>query len=83
MNTLKEGSCPKPKKPFTKEAQLENIAAFLEGAKKYGVPEDKLFQPADLHEGSNIPAVIGCLLAVGRKVHSTCTASHPAHHSFT
>jgi len=67
MNVLKEGSVPKTKKPYTKEAQAENINMFLEAAKAYGVPEDKLFKPEDLQSGKGIPAVITCLLALGRK----------------
>jgi hypothetical protein len=46
---------------------LENIGKFLEAVKAYGVPEDKLFQPADLNDATNIPAVISCILALGRK----------------
>jgi len=69
INALKEGSCGKTKKPFTKEAQLENIKMFLDAAKAYGVPEEKLFQPADLNDASNIPAVINTLLALGRKTY--------------
>lgn len=68
LNVLKPDSVKKIRKPFTKEAQLENINAFLEGIKAYGVPEDKLFAPADLNEGTGIPKVIATLLALGRKV---------------
>ncbi|KAI1304652.1 Myophilin [Halotydeus destructor] len=67
MNVLKEKSVAKIQKPFTKEKQLENINSFLNAVKAYGVPEDKLFQPADLQEGANIPKVINTLLALGRK----------------
>jgi hypothetical protein len=67
INTLKEGSVPKIKKPYTKEAQADNINAFLEAIKAYGVPEDKLFKTADLQNGTGIPSVITCLLALGRK----------------
>jgi len=69
INTLKEGSVAKIKRPYTKDAQLENINAFLGALKAYGVPEDKLFQPADLNDGSNIPAVISTILALGRKAY--------------
>jgi len=54
MNVLKEGSIPKTKKPFTKEAQLENINLFLTAIKAYGVPEDKLFEATELYDGSGI-----------------------------
>ena len=69
MNTLKEGSVPKTKKPFTKENQLENINAFLNAVKAYGVAEEHLFAPADLQEGTGIPKVIITLLAIGRKAY--------------
>lgn len=68
MNTLQAGSVAKIKKPFTKEAQLENINAFLTAVKAYGVPEDKLFAPEELNQATNIPKVINCLLALGRQV---------------
>jgi len=70
INVLKEGSVPKIKKPYTKETQLENINAFLEAAKAYGVPEDKLFKPEDLQTGKGIPAVITALLALGRQCYA-------------
>ena len=69
MNTLKEGSVPKTKKPFTKENQLENIKLFLEAAKSYGVAEDQLFTPEDLNNGTGIPKVISALLSLGRKAY--------------
>jgi len=69
MNTLKEGSVPKTKKPFTKENQLENINLFLNAAKAYGVAEDQLFAPADLQEMTGIPKVINTILQVGRKAY--------------
>lgn len=67
MNTLQPGIVPKIQKPFTKEKQLENINALLNALKSYGVPEEKLFKPEDLHAGENIPNVVNCLLALGRK----------------
>lgn len=66
MNTLQPNSIPKIQKPFTKEKQLENVNAFLNAAKSYGVPEDKLFKVEDLNPGDNIPNVINALLALGR-----------------
>lgn len=66
MNTLQAGSVSKIKKPFTKENQMENINSFLNAAKAYGVPEDKLFKPEELNPGDNIPNVINSLLALGR-----------------
>jgi len=69
MNTLKEGSVPKTKKPFTKENMTENCNLFLNAAKAYGVPEDQLFEPADLVEMKAIPKVINTILQVGLKAY--------------
>jgi hypothetical protein len=44
MNVLQPNSIPKIQKPFTKEKQIENVNAFLNAAKSYGVAEDKLFK---------------------------------------
>ena len=41
--------------------------------KKYGLPEEEIFQTADLFERRNIPQVTLCLYALGRFVRSpTC-----------
>ena len=66
MNVLQPNAIPKIAKPFTKEKQLENINAFINAMKAYGVAEDKLFKPEDLNPGDNIPNVINGLLALGR-----------------
>lgn len=44
------------------------IHRFQAALKKYGVPEEEIFQTADLFERRNIPQVTLCLYALGRLV---------------
>lgn len=41
---------------------------FQAAVKKYGLPEEEIFQTADLFERRNIPQVTLCLYALGRLV---------------
>lgn len=68
LNTLKEGTVPKIKKPFTKEGCQENVNSLLAGIKALGVPDDKLFKPNDLLLGENIPTVVTTLIELGKAV---------------
>jgi len=70
INTLKEGSIPKIKRPFTKDGCIENIEAFLSACKSMGVPEDKLFKANDLYLGENIPQVVIGLIELGKSCYS-------------
>ena len=47
---------------------MENVQAFQEAVKQYGLPDDEIFQPVDLVEHRNISQVTVCLLALARKV---------------
>lgn len=47
---------------------------FQEAIKKYGVPQEEIFQTADLFERRNIPQVTLCLYALGRIVSTSCRA---------
>ncbi|CAK8685526.1 unnamed protein product [Clavelina lepadiformis] len=49
---------------------MENIGAFLEAIKKLGVPEPSLCTTADLYNGSGMPQVQTCLLALVDKASS-------------
>lgn len=48
------------------------IFRFQAAVKKYGVPEEEIFQTADLFERRNIPQVTLCLFSLGR-----ITQKHP------
>lgn len=52
---------------------MSNFQNFLEGAKRYGIREMSLFEPADVYEGRKGPllSVIFCLNQVGRMVCTT------------
>lgn len=47
---------------------MENIQRFQAAIKKYGVPEEEIFQTADLFERRNIAQVTLCLYSLGRIV---------------
>lgn len=50
---------------------------FQAALKKYGVPDEEIFQTADLYERRNIPQVTVCLYALGRLVStSSVSLSH-------
>lgn len=68
INTLKPGSVGKIQKPWTKDNQRANIQSFLEAARSYGVPDDKLFSVEDLHEKTGIPNVIKTMIFLGKAV---------------
>ena len=47
---------------------MENVQAFLAAAKKYGVPDEEVFQTPDLFEARNIPQVSsGVELSAGNR----------------
>lgn len=45
---------------------MENINAFLDMAKKIGIPQYELFQTIDLYENKNMYQVMLCILAFSR-----------------
>ncbi|XP_066249807.1 myophilin isoform X1 [Euwallacea similis] len=47
---------------------MENINAFLDAAKGFGVPAQETFQTVDLWERQNLNSVVICLQSLGRKV---------------
>ena len=51
---------------------MENVQSFLAAAKKYGVPDEEVFQTPDLFEARNIPQVSLCIFSLGR-----ATQNHP------
>ena len=49
-------------------ALRENVSAFCDAARKYGVPDNELFQTVDLFEKKNIAQVTLAVHALGRQV---------------
>lgn len=71
-NKLAPGSVKKIQERGTNFQLMENIQRFQAAIKKYGVPEEEIFQTADLFERRNIPQVTLCLYSLGR-----ITQKHP------
>ncbi|KAH8358925.1 hypothetical protein KR093_003354 [Drosophila rubida] len=71
-NKLAPGSVKKIQERGTNFQLMENIQRFQAAVKKYGVPEEEIFQTADLFERRNIPQVTLSLYALGR-----ITQKHP------
>merc|ERR1719513_91679 len=72
MNKLSPGSVKKFKEKGPAFMLMENVQAFQAAIKKYGVPDEEIFQTADLFEARNIAQVTLCLYALARQ-----TQNHP------
>jgi hypothetical protein len=72
MNKIVANSVPKFKEKGPAFLLMENIQSFVGAAKKYGVPDEEVFQTPDLFEARNIPQVVLCLFSLGRT-----TQKHP------
>ncbi|GJQ83214.1 hypothetical protein Trydic_g18238 [Trypoxylus dichotomus] len=72
MNKLSPGSVKKIQSKGTNFQLMENIQRFQAAAKKYGLPEEEIFQTADLFERRNIAQVAISLYSLGR-----ITQKHP------
>jgi len=66
MNKLLPGSCPKINTTGSNFKLMENLNAVQKAMKKYGVPEEDVFQTVDLFEKRNIPQVTQGIMALGR-----------------
>jgi len=66
-NALEEGSVRKIATSKMAFKCMENINCFLEACRKFGVPNQELFQTVDLWEKQNLNSVVICLQALGRK----------------
>ncbi|VDM24942.1 unnamed protein product [Hydatigera taeniaeformis] len=74
MNAINPGCIKKINENATMPFKImENISAFLEAIKSYGVPVGDLFQTVDLFEKKDIAQVTRTLFALGRTV--SCTAT--------
>lgn len=70
MNKLAPGCVKKIQTKGTNFQLMENIERFQKAAKAYGVPQEEIFQTADLFERRNIPQVSTPVWAVvGSKFH--------------
>lgn len=67
INTLKPGSIKKIQTSKMAFKCMENINAFVEGAKQCGVPAVETFQTVDLWERQNLNSVVICIQSLGRK----------------
>lgn len=72
INAIAPGSVKKIQEKGSNFQLMENIQRFQAGIKKYGVPEEEIFQTADLFEKRNIAQVTLCLLALSRLVSCLC-----------
>lgn len=76
VNALQPGTIKKVNESKMAFKCMENISAFLEAAKAFGVPVQETFQSVDLWERQNLNSVVICLQSLGRKVswmnHQTC-----------
>ena len=66
MNKLLPGSCPKINTTGSNFKLMENLNLVQKAMKKYGVPEEDVFQTVDLFEKRNIPQVTQGIMALGR-----------------
>ena len=72
INKIAPGSVKKIQERGTNFQLMENIQRFQDAIKKYGVPQEEIFQTADLFEKRNIAQVVLSLYALGR-----ITQKHP------
>ena len=72
INKISPGAIPKFKQSGPAFLLMENVQAFLAAIKKYGVPDEEVFQTPDLFEARNIPQVTLCIYALART-----TQKHP------
>lgn len=68
VNALQPGTIKKVNESKMAFKCMENISAFLEHAKAFGVPVQETFQSVDLWERQNLNSVVICLQSLGRKV---------------
>ncbi|XP_026293381.1 muscle-specific protein 20 isoform X1 [Frankliniella occidentalis] len=72
INKIAPDSVKKIQTKGTNFQLMENIQRFQAAIRKYGVPDEEIFQTADLFERRNIPQVTLCLYSLGR-----ITQKHP------
>lgn len=72
INKISPGSVKKIATKGTNFQLMENIQRFQDAIRKYGVPDQEIFQTADLFERRNLKQVALCLYALAR-----ITQKHP------
>jgi len=75
INKIAPGSVNKIQTSGGSFKLMENIQRFQASLKKYGVPEEEIFQTADLYERRNIPQVTLCIYALARLVSTSSSVS--------
>ncbi|XP_043471014.1 muscle-specific protein 20 [Leptopilina heterotoma] len=78
VNKLAPNSVKKIQTKGTNFQLMENVQRFQAAIKNYGVPQEEIFQTADLFEKRNIPQVTLCLFALAR-----ITQKHPEYNGPT
>ena len=66
LNELEPGKIAKISNKRMAFMQMENIAAFCEGAKSMGVPDRECFVTVDLHQGKDMRQVYLCIVSLKR-----------------
>ena len=69
LNILKPNVVPKINRSRQSFLQLDNVAAFLAGAKSLGVRDHELFSMADLRQKRSPNNVINCVYRLGELAH--------------
>lgn len=68
MNAIQPGSIKKIHSKGQAFVKMQNIEAFCNAMRQYGVSSEDIFQTVDLWEGMNIPAVTKAIYALARCV---------------
>jgi len=66
LNKIQPGTVPKIQTSNMPFKQMENIAAYIEGSRKLGVPDEYNFMTVDLFEGKNLAQVAQNVIALKR-----------------
>lgn len=76
-NSLQPGAVKRIERKEAPFQMRENIANFIAAAKALGVPNNELFDVADLFEAKKMRQVLICLYALGRASHGLASYSGP------
>eukprot|EP01114_Cavostelium_apophysatum_P003229 TRINITY_DN13011_c0_g1_i1.p1 TRINITY_DN13011_c0_g1~~TRINITY_DN13011_c0_g1_i1.p1 ORF type:complete len:252 (+),score=71.74 TRINITY_DN13011_c0_g1_i1:95-850(+) len=66
LNKIEPGTVPKIQTSNMPFKQMENIASYVQGSKKLGVPDEYNFVTVDLFEGKNLGQVVQNIIALKR-----------------